>query len=406
MHIGKFEAKLLFVFFFFLHMEKPSVTAMSVKNTVIIGGGIHGASIAYHLKTLFNIQSTIVEKASAIAPAASGKSGGFLAREWGHGPTVQLHHKSFDLHLELAEKLKIESFRKVGVLSVCGGKRRGNVDVSWLDRLATTSPMDGSAAQVTPLELTQKLVEHSGADVLLNSAVVQVIQSNGKVEEVRLSDGRTIPCDNLVIAAGPWSGVLIQDYFNLACPMQGVKSGSIVFSDCEPIKTEFNALFCEEDRNGCHIEAYPRPDGSLYLCGLGGSEYVSDDQLRPGGKFYNPEAVQADPARVDAALMSFRAMTSLGDPSPAIVQACMRPLHPDALPTMGRITGMENAFVSCGHNCWGILWAPVSGYAMAELIATGSAKIVDLSPFRLERFMASKERRGRKAGVIDLGEQW
>ena len=51
----------------------------------IIGGGIHGVSIAYYLWKR-GVRSTIVERAG-IAAAASGKSGGFLAREWGSGPT-------------------------------------------------------------------------------------------------------------------------------------------------------------------------------------------------------------------------------------------------------------------------------------------------------------------------------
>ncbi len=45
---------------------------------VICGGGIIGASIAYHL-TLMGVEPIVVEQCS-IAAAASGKAGGFLAR--------------------------------------------------------------------------------------------------------------------------------------------------------------------------------------------------------------------------------------------------------------------------------------------------------------------------------------
>ena len=113
---------------------------------VIVGGGIHGASIAYHLKTLFSLPSVIVEK-TAVASAASGKSGGFLARSWGSGPTVALHEKSFDMHVQLAAELKVESFRHVGVLSVSGAHKGAN-GVTWLDRTASSSEMGGPAAQV------------------------------------------------------------------------------------------------------------------------------------------------------------------------------------------------------------------------------------------------------------------
>jgi glycine/D-amino acid oxidase-like deaminating enzyme len=48
---------------------------------VVVGGGIIGASIAYHL-SLRGVACTIIER-SAVGAAASGKAGGFLARGWG-----------------------------------------------------------------------------------------------------------------------------------------------------------------------------------------------------------------------------------------------------------------------------------------------------------------------------------
>ena len=61
--------------------------------------------------------------APQVAAAASGKGGGFLARDWGSGPTTQLHKVSFALHAELAETLGVNSYRKIPVLRVSPGKR-------------------------------------------------------------------------------------------------------------------------------------------------------------------------------------------------------------------------------------------------------------------------------------------
>jgi hypothetical protein len=61
------------------------------------------------------------------------------------------------------------------------------------------------------------------------------------------------------------------------------------------------------------------------------------------------------------------------------------------------------------HNCWGILWGPISGLAMTELILDGVCSSIDLTPFALSRFDAvkSSKQRGRKKGaVISVGEQW
>ena len=58
------------------------------------------------------------------------------------------------------------------------------------------------------------------------------------------------------------------------------------------------------------------------------------------------------------------------------------------MPLLGAVRGgPAGLFVATGHNCWGILNAPASGKAMAELIATGEARAVDLSPFDPARLL-------------------
>lgn len=279
------------------------------------------------------------------------------------------------------------------------------------------------------------------------------------------------------------------------------------------------ALFCGEDeRYGTHLEVYPRPNGvrrapraapwpklqtsapsrppsrtirppgEVYVCGIGGSEYVQGTELAAGR--FPPGGVGPDAARVAAATAAMRGLSAaLGKRPPAEAQACMRPCPPDALPMMGKVPTVDGAFVSAGHNCaaprgprpparrggegrgcggggvrgpplpcmprgrppnrgapapsrahtrprarafcapircpraraalagrlaagWGILWAPVSGLAMAELILDGAASCVDLAPFDPARFARVQARagragaRGRKQGQSAVGEQW
>ena len=74
---------------------------------------------------------------------------------------------------------------------------------------------------------------------------------------------------------------------------------------------------------------------------------------------------------------------------------------------MGRVPNLANAFMSAGHNCWGILWAPVSGKAMSELILDGKSSCVDLTAFDPARFAPrATGGRGRKRGNEPVGEQW
>ena len=62
-------------------------------------------------------------------------------------------------------------------------------------------------------------------------------------------------------------------------------------------------------------------------------------------------------------------------------QACFRPVTEDGLPLIGRVPQIEGLYVATGHNVWGILNAPATGEALAELIADGVARSTDLTPF-------------------------
>ena len=62
----------------------------------------------------------------------------------------------------------------------------------------------------------------------------------------------------------------------------------------------------------------------------------------------------------------------LADAPILATQACFRPVTQDGLPLLGPVPGVTNAYVATGHSVWGILNAPASGEAMAELILEGS----------------------------------
>ena len=102
-----------------------------------------------------------------------------------------------------------------------------------------------------------------------------------------------------------------------------------------------------------------------------------------------------DPKRVTAARKSFaRLSPALGKvdagaaqaAAPEVTQACLRPCPQDGRPMMGRVPRTSNAFIACGHNCWGILWGPASGLAMAELVLEGASTTIDLRAFDPGRF--------------------
>lgn len=58
----------------------------------------------------------------------------------------------------------------------------------------------------------------------------------------------------------------------------------------------------------------------MYLCGLGGSDYVDPPRLKAGGDCDKPEVIKPDPSRVTAATNSFKGMTTIGNEGPTVTQ--------------------------------------------------------------------------------------
>jgi glycine/D-amino acid oxidase-like deaminating enzyme len=425
-------------------LRQQGTLAMSTtKNIVVVGGGIQGTSVAYFLakNSDANTKITLLE-AKAPASAASGKGGGFMARGWGDGsPTQRLHELAFDMYEELANELNIQSYRKLPVLSVSPGydgigaakksAALGEIVPNWLDgkvgRISALGYGDDTA-QVTPAEVVDKMIQATSdkVQVVLGTCCgVETDQGSErgarKIVGVKYqprtdsnsgeyAEEQLLPADAMVVSAGPWS-CAGEDWFQGAVdlPMEGVKSTSIVWKQPEGQTVDATALFCGEDnRYGTHLEVYPRPDGTIYICGIGGSDYITKEELKDGAF---REVCEANERRVDAASQSFQEMSSLYKQVGELdrVQACMRPCPPDAMPYMGAVPGFEGAFINAGHNCWGIAWAPACGKAISELVLDGECTSVNLRPFDPSRFTPKTTQRGgrgRKKKGTSVGEQW
>ena len=189
-------------------------------------------------------------------------------------------------------------------------------------------------------------------------------------------DGEVIEGDAVVIAMGPWS-ILASAWLPLP-GVFGLKGHSLVFETATKIAAEALFLECQEANGTVHApELFPRPDGTTYVCAISSESPLPID----------PADVSADPGAIE------RLQMMCSELSPALAaakilarQACYRPITRNGLPLIGRIAGVEGAYVATGHSVWGILNAPATGEAMAELITEGAAHTVDLSPFDPRRF--------------------
>ncbi|KAL4457591.1 hypothetical protein ABPG75_012456 [Micractinium tetrahymenae] len=133
------------------------------------------------------------------------------------------------------------------------------------------------------------------------------------------------------------------------------------------------------DGKSLEPEVYPRPGGQVYICGV--SEEDVPVPATAADVHPRPDAI--------ATLQGVAASVSqeLGRAELLQQQACYLPCTDDGLPAIGRVPGLENAYVATGHSCWGILNAPATGEALSELIMDGKAKSVDLRAFDPARFV-------------------
>jgi glycine/D-amino acid oxidase-like deaminating enzyme len=346
---------------------------------LICGGGVIGCSIAFFLGRR-GIAATVIES-TGIACAASGKSGGFLARDWCDGsPLGPLARRSFALHAQLAGEIEGDwGYRRLDTYSGFAGAGRqfhGAHDLGWVAASVAVSQAIGSpetTAQVHPGQFTEAMMRAArtlGAELRQGRVTGVVLDGRRRAAGVEL-DGETVEGDAVVIAMGPWSLAACR-WLPLPAVF-GLKGHSLVFETGTQLPGE--ALFLEYRERGGQVltpEFFPRRDGTTYVCGISGEEPLPLD----------PARVAADPEKIA------RLEAMCGAVSPALAaakilarQACYRPVTRDGLPLIGQVPGVAGAYVATGHSVWGILNAPATGEAIAELIADGAPHSVDLAPF-------------------------
>ncbi|XP_023517497.1 putative oxidoreductase TDA3 [Cucurbita pepo subsp. pepo] len=388
----------------------PSSMEMETRKVVVCGGGVIGVCTAYFLAKK-GAAVTLVEK-SAIACAASGKAGGFLALDWcDGGPLSTLARASFNLHRSLSQELdgpKSYGYRALTTLSLTisesqnpstpstsTSKSTGDSAVPpWVDGPARNTRTIGNTettAQVHPQLFTRTLIsnaiENYGVEVVTGK-LQRITSEGGKVESAVLEDGRVINADAVVLALGPWSGKFeaVSSLFRV----YGLKAHSIILEPKDPEAITPHALFLgyypAQGGKPIDPEVYPRPTGEVYVCGMSAVEDVPED----------PEEIAANPESISVLKRVAKTVSSRlgeGEAELKAEQACFLPCTDDDLPVIGELPGTKGCYVATGHSCWGILNGPATGAAMAELVLDGESAIVDLSRFSPARFVGQRRRK-------------
>jgi glycine/D-amino acid oxidase-like deaminating enzyme len=410
-------------------------TSDSLRNIVIVGGGIIGSTTAYYLTRhpSYNpsIHKITIIEAQSIASGASGKSGGLLAL-WAYPANIV--PLSFKLHAELATEhdggnrwgyrtVHCGSLRAAGqVRQVSSGEAEAEGskewqklpktnskgkefatdiphDLDWFDpgavRSYTEMGTPETTAQVHPFQFTTSmadLAQQAGVQVTLGSVTALDYSGPHGVKSVTYEDKvtkhiHTLPATDIVLAAGPWTSHVFPE-----APIDAIRAHSVI------IKAEVTpyAVFSEIDlprdfgrndnrdvkrrRHGLTVspEMYARPDGTVYACGEG-------DSSIPLPK--SSDLVVCDEDRCQDIIDYCGSISApMGKGEVLVKQACYLPsVSGSGGPLIGK-TGIRGLFMATGHTCWGIQNSCATGKLISEFVFDGeakSARIDSLDPRRV-----------------------
>ncbi len=233
----------------------------------------------------------------------------------------------------------------------------------FLSRFGFAARMGGHGRISDPGAYVTALADHfrgQGGRVLRAEAT-GIATENGHVTGLR-AGGETLPCDDLVLAAGAWSGPLFKAL--------GLRV---------PLETE----------RGYHIELWGPSSMPRAPTMVAAGQFVAtpmEGRLRLAG-IVELGGLQAGPSRAPFNLLRRALARSMPDLRWESETTWMghRPSTPDSLPLIGPVPGVAGAWVGVGHQHVGLTAGARTGRWLAQLIL-GQRPNTDLSPYAPGRF--------------------
>ena len=363
-------------------------------DVAIIGGGIMGSAIALRLCQR-GIGVTVIERGIPGAEASSAAAGilGPQMEAEGPGPLLELGLKSRALYPALAAELRELTgidvgYDRSGVLAVAfdeAGEAALSARRAWqLARGLRVESLSGEAArarepalgpavraalafnddaQVVARELARAFSQAAagaGARFLTGRYVRRVVTDKGAVAGVEL-DGDLLPAGVVVVAAGSWSGL--------------VEGAGVPPTVVRPARGQLVSI---ETRPPLFRHVVSAPGG--YLVPRRDGTVLAGSTVEMAG--FRKEVTVGGLAAI--LTLARTLVPALADAPVTASWSNFRPFTEDHLPVLGA-TGVRGLVLATGHFRNGILLAPITAQAIADLIVTGQAPI-DLAPFAIERF--------------------
>lgn len=368
----------------------------------ILGAGVMGASIAFHLARRNAGRIVVLDKEHA-GSGGSGRSSALVRMHYSFPPEVQLALISLRIFQHWLDIVgEPGEFRKTGFVRIVhpgesealkqnvAMQRNLGVNVELIDRhqlkelesdwqvdeveLAAYEPDagygDGNVVANDFLTRARDL----GATYLSKTHASSFLIEAGRIRGVRTDQGE-IHAPTVITATGPWTRPLFQ---------------STGFDP--PIETEFHQVAILKNTPTM------RP-GAACIDSVTATYFRSDGSDKfLVGDFYGKRPIDPDnfPQRssdTDLEEIIERAARRLPKLETAEVMRGVTGVYdvtPDSRPLLGRVPGVEGLYLCAGFSGMGFKISPAIGLVMSELILDGKAKTVDITPFRPTRFLEGR----------------
>ncbi|OGO15965.1 MAG: FAD dependent oxidoreductase [Chloroflexi bacterium RBG_13_68_17] len=367
---------------------------------VIIGGGVMGASTAYHLALRRAGDVLLLERNAFFGQEATGRCAGGVRYQFATQVNVRLSMASLPMLERLGDETGTDcNFRRCGYLFALttdddlAAFRRNvrmqnalGVQTEWLDgdevrrRLprmrfpdalgGTFHALDGLADPNSVVMGYIQRARQLGVRARTEVEVAAIETGAGRVQAVHTSAGR-IACRHVVNAAGPWLA-LVGAMAGVDIPVTPVRRQMVTTTPLPELPADFPFVIDFAQSLYFHRE------GDGLLTGM------SNPNQAPGLDQNIDEAWELIALERAAARMPMleRAGRLSG-------WAGLYEVTPDAHPIFGA-TPVEGFWVVGGFSGHGFMHGPVAGQLMAEFILDGRAQTVDVSSLDLARFAENR----------------
>jgi glycine/D-amino acid oxidase-like deaminating enzyme len=380
----------------------------SAYDAIVIGAGVMGASIAFHLARA-GLDNTLVLERGTVCSGNTRKSGALVRMHYSNRPEASLALASLRYFHEWGELVGYDcGFRKVGFLLLVGPKNRQRLErnVAMQRSLGINTQMlegddlrelqpgielsDGAVGAFEPdsgyadpvattVSFMRSAVNH-GVTILEHVTVRAIRQSGGRVVGVSTGDG-DFDAPIVVCAANVWSPVLLRTA-GVELGLTPLRSQMAFFDRPEPRQAMPHVVLDLAQIN------YGRPHGDHQL--LIGTPLTDLGGVDPDG--YDQQVTPDYASWVQQRMA--RRLPGVADAIPAGGQAGLYDMSPDTRAILDRAPGVDGLFIAAGFSGSGFKISPIVGACIAELAAAGRATSADIRPFRFNRFAENDPIRG------------